>query len=61
MTNPTIANSSNNRLGRYAAFIYGLVCYAIFLLTFLYACGFVETLLSPGPSTQLPLSLSAMP
>jgi protein-S-isoprenylcysteine O-methyltransferase Ste14 len=34
-------------LGRFIAFLYGLVAYAVFLVAFLYAIGFVEGLLVP--------------
>ncbi len=36
-----------SHIGRAAAFLYGLVAYAVFLVSFLYAVGFVEGLLVP--------------
>src|SRR6266852_8541380 len=36
-----------SHIGRAAAFLYGLVAYAVFLISFLYAVGFVEGLLVP--------------
>ena len=34
-------------MGRGIAFLYGVVCYAIFFLTFLYLIGFLSNLLVP--------------
>ncbi len=34
-------------MGRFVAFLYGIVAYAVFLISFLYAIGFVENLVVP--------------
>ncbi len=47
-------------IGRMAAFLYGIAAYGVFLVTFVYAVGFVENLVAPktidsgvtGPPTQ---------
>ena len=50
-------------MGRFLAFAYGLVCYAVFFAAFLYAIGFVGGLLVPkaiddGPQQGLAVSLA---
>ena len=44
---PSIQSETDSKLARISAFIYGIVCYGMFLVTFLYAVGFVGNLLVP--------------
>ena len=51
-----------NRLGRFAAFLYGLAAYAVFFASFLYAIGFVGGLVVPktidvGPAAPVTTAL----
>ena len=41
------ASAQGSQIGRVAAFLYGLLAYTVFVVSFLYAVGFVEGLLVP--------------
>ena len=46
-------------MGRFIAFLYGLACYVVFFVTFLYAIGFVSGLVVPktiDTGTVVPLT-----
>ncbi|MDJ0570951.1 MAG: hypothetical protein QNJ53_18150 [Pleurocapsa sp. MO_192.B19] len=47
MVVPSIQQEKGSKVARISAFIYGIVCYGIFLGTFLYAVGFLGNLIMP--------------
>ena len=55
MTTQIVPSQSQNKLGRVVAFAYGVVSYFIFLVSFLYACGFMSNFVVPHSIDSAPI------